>query len=71
MPRRGIGDTTQAKIQDYADQMGYSFYEALRVAEEIPSVGRSLKKIEGFVTLIQTAEEQRRTSIRSGSCWRR
>lgn len=54
VPRRGIGDTTQAKIQDYADQMGYSFYEALRVAEEIPSVGRSLKKIEGFVTLIQT-----------------
>ena len=54
VPRRGIGDTTQAKIQDYADQMGYSFYEALRVAEEIPSLGRSLKKIDGFVSLIQT-----------------
>ncbi len=58
VPRRGIGDTTQARIQAYAEDMGYSFYEALRVAEEIPSMGRSLKKIEGFVNLIQTLKSK-------------
>lgn len=40
-------------MQDYADQMDISFYDALRVAEEIPSIGRSLSKIDGFVTFIQ------------------
>ena len=53
VPRRGIGDTTQRRVQDYADSMDISFYDALRVAEEVPSIGRSLSKIENFVTFIQ------------------
>ena len=43
VPKRGIGATT----------LGISLYEALRVAEEVPSIGRSLSKIDGFVTFIQ------------------
>lgn len=53
VPKRGIGATTLGRIQDYADQMSVSFYDALRVAEEVPSIGRSLSKIDGFVTFIQ------------------
>ena len=53
VPKRGIGATTLGRVQDYADNMGISLYEALRVAEEVPSIGRSLSKINGFVTFIQ------------------
>ena len=53
VPRRGIGDTTQARVQEYADQMQIGFYDALRVAEEIPGLQRSLTKIDSFVTFIQ------------------
>lgn len=53
VPKRGIGATTLGKVQDYAEMMDISFYDALRVAEEIPSIGRSLSKIDGFVTFIQ------------------
>ena len=53
VPKRGIGATTLGRIQDYADQMSVSFYDALRVAEEVPYIGRSLSKIDGFVTFIQ------------------
>ena len=58
VPKRGIGATTLGRVQDYADNMGISLYEALRVAEEVPSIGRSLSKIDGFVTFIQSLEEQ-------------
>ena len=53
VPKRGIGATTLGRVQDYADNMGISLYEALRVAEEVTSIGRSLSKIDGFVTFIQ------------------
>ena len=53
VPKRGIGATTLGRVQDYADNMGISLYEVLRVAEEVPSIGRSLSKIDGFVTFIQ------------------
>ncbi|MFR3948013.1 MAG: DNA helicase PcrA [Ruminococcus sp.] len=53
VPKRGIGATTLGRVRDYADNMGISLYEALRVAEEVPSIGRSLSKIDGFVTFIQ------------------
>ena len=58
VPKRGIGATTLGRVQDYADQMGVSFYEALRVAEEIPAIGRSLGKIDGFVTFIQSLKSK-------------
>ena len=54
VPKRGIGATTLGRIQDYADKMSVSFYDALRVAEEVPSIGRSLSKIDGFVTFVQS-----------------
>ena len=58
VPKRGIGATTVGRVQDYADMMNISFYDALRVAEEVPSIGRSLSKIEGFVTFIQSLKSK-------------
>lgn len=58
VPKRGIGATTLGRVQDYADNMGISLYEALRVVEEVPSIGRSLSKIDGFVTFIQSLKSK-------------
>ena len=52
VPKRGIGDTTQNRVQEYADQMQISFFDALRVAEEIPGIKRSVSKISDFVSFI-------------------
>lgn len=53
IPKRGIGAATLAKVQGYANEQGISFYQALRAAPEIPSIGRAAAKIEPFVTFIQ------------------
>lgn len=54
VPKRGIGATTLNRVQDYAMQEGISFYTALKMAEDIPTLGRSAAKIKPFVNLIQT-----------------
>ncbi len=54
VPKRGIGATTLNRVQDYAMSEGISFYTALKMAEDIPTLGRSAVKIKPFVTLIQT-----------------
>lgn len=54
VPKRGIGATTIAKVQDYADENGMSFYAALRQAEEISTLSKATAtKIRPFVTFIQ------------------
>ena len=58
VPKRGIGATTLNRVQEYAQMMDVSFYDALRVAEEIPSIGRSISKIDGFVTFIQSLKSK-------------
>lgn len=54
VPKRGIGATTMAKVQEYAIEHDISFYYALRGASEIPGLGRAAVKILPFVTFIQT-----------------
>ncbi|MFV0527275.1 MAG: DNA helicase PcrA [Lachnospiraceae bacterium] len=54
VPRRGIGATTMTKVADYALLRDTSFYDALSLAEDIPTLGRSTSKIASFVTFIQT-----------------
>jgi len=58
VPKRGIGLTTLTKVQDYASEHEISFYDALRAANEIPSLGRSAVKVKPFVTFIQTLRSQ-------------
>lgn len=53
VPKRGIGATTLAKVQTYANEQEISFYQALRMAADISSIGRAAVKIEPFVTFIQ------------------
>lgn len=54
VPKRGIGATTIAKVQDYADMREISFYDALRQADEIMGLGKTADKIRPFVTMIQS-----------------
>ena len=53
VPKRGIGLTTVDRIDDYAEQYGMTFYEALRHAEFIPSVARACGKLTSFVAFIE------------------
>ena len=58
VPKRGIGATTLGRVQDYAVDRGISFYDALKEADRIPSIGRSAVKLTPFVTFIQTLRSQ-------------
>jgi DNA helicase-2/ATP-dependent DNA helicase PcrA len=55
VPRRGIGAASIAKVQDYADNMGISFFEALLRLDEIPTFGKgkSADKLRDFTTMIR------------------
>ena len=53
IPKRGIGNTTISKVQAFADANMMSFYDALEIAEHIPSIGKSAVKLEPFVTMIR------------------
>lgn len=53
IPKRGIGSTTISKVQAFADANMMSFYDALEIAEHIPSIGKSALKLEPFVTMIR------------------
>lgn len=53
IPKRGIGATTIARVQEYADGRQISFYDALREADQIMSIGKSAARLQPFVTLIQ------------------
>ncbi|HBB61482.1 MAG TPA: DNA helicase PcrA [Lachnospiraceae bacterium] len=52
VPKRGVGATSLARVQNYALENGISFYEALQDADRIPGLGRSLNGIRKFTTLI-------------------
>lgn len=54
VPKRGIGATTLNRVSDYAEAYDIGFYDALKRADEIPSMGKSAAKIKPFVTFIQT-----------------
>ena len=54
VPNRRIGATTFLRVQEYADARGISFYDALREADQIMSIGKSAVKLKPFVTMIQS-----------------
>ncbi|MBQ4530398.1 MAG: DNA helicase PcrA [Lachnospiraceae bacterium] len=53
VPKRGIGVTSLLKVQDFADEKEISFYDTLKVADQVPGLGRAVSKITPFVTMIQ------------------
>ncbi len=58
IPKRGIGATTIGRVQNYAIEREFSFYDALREADEIPGIGRGASKILPFVNFIQTLKSK-------------
>ncbi len=53
VPKRGIGATTLNKVQVYADEHDLSFYDALKQADQIGTIGKSAVKLTPFVDMIQ------------------
>lgn len=62
VPKRGIGLATLDKVSDYAEKNELSFYEALKRADYIPSLGRTASKISPFVSLIEIMKSKLSTS---------
>ena len=55
-PRRGIGDTTLARLQGYADAQGLSLWEALDQAEEAGVGAAPLRAVQSLRTLLQSLQ---------------
>lgn len=54
IPKRGIGATSINRIQDYAYDGGIGFFDALKEAEQIPSIGKASAKLLSFAQMIQS-----------------
>ncbi len=54
VPKRGIGQASVSRVQEYAIAHETSFYEMLKDADKIPGVGRTGLKMRSFVDLIRT-----------------
>jgi DNA helicase-2/ATP-dependent DNA helicase PcrA len=53
-PRRGIGDSSLARLQTYADAHGISLWESLEHGEEAGVGAAPLKAVNAFRTLLQS-----------------
>ena len=53
-PRRGIGDSSLARLQAYADQQGISLWEAMEFPEEAGVGAAPTKAVRAFRTMIQS-----------------
>lgn len=58
VPKRGIGAASVGKVMTYAEVNGKSFYEACRLTERIPGIGRAAGKIRAFVDQIQVLKSK-------------
>lgn len=58
VPRRGIGLTTIDRITEYSLHNEISFYTALKHAESIPGLSRSLGKLSPFVSMIEILKQK-------------
>ncbi|NOK19530.1 UvrD-helicase domain-containing protein [Corallococcus carmarthensis] len=55
VPARGIGDTTEERLTDFANEQGLSLYEALGERHRIPSLNATAqKRLGGFHQLLQS-----------------
>jgi len=55
VPKRNIGDTTVQKIQEYANELELSLYNALLDVDSIPGLsGRSVTSVNKFLSLINS-----------------
>ena len=54
VPKRGIGATSITKVSNFAMEEEMSFYSALRMAGDIPGLGKAAERIRPFVLFIQS-----------------
>ncbi len=59
VPRRGIGNATLEKLEDYAQMRGIGLYAAMEKVDEIMSLGKAASKIRTFVSLIESLRRER------------
>ncbi len=52
VPKRGIGATTISRIENYALNTGFSFFDSLDQIEDVPNIGKAAGKINEFVEII-------------------
>src|SRR5690606_28778291 len=61
VPKRGIGDTTLGRIQQFADQEGITLFEAMRRVEEVedvtPAYARRVKEFTELILALREAAE--------------
>jgi DNA helicase-2/ATP-dependent DNA helicase PcrA len=55
-PRRGIGDTTMARLGAHAEAMGVTLFEALDRAEEAGVAAAPLRNVQGLWRLLQSLQ---------------
>jgi DNA helicase-2/ATP-dependent DNA helicase PcrA len=55
-PRRGIGDSSLARLQTWADAQGRSLWEAMEFPEEAGVGAAPLKAVQGFRTMMQSLQ---------------
>jgi DNA helicase-2/ATP-dependent DNA helicase PcrA len=55
-PRRGIGDSSLARLQTWADAQGRSLWEAMEFAEEAGVGAAPLRAVQQFRTLMQSLQ---------------
>ena len=56
-PKRGVGDSTVAKLDQWAQMQGVPFIDALRNYDDAGVSGRAMKGIDEFLELIDTVAE--------------
>jgi DNA helicase-2/ATP-dependent DNA helicase PcrA len=61
VPKRGIGQTTINKVENYAYNNDMDFFEALSEVSQIPNMTRSAKKVEAFTNFIKTIRVEMQT----------
>ncbi len=52
VPKRGLGATTISRVDNYALNMGLSFFDACDRALDVPNIGKAATKIGDFVEVI-------------------
>lgn len=57
VPKRGIGQTTINRIQEFAMIHEISFMDAILCADQIPNIGRALSRVKQFGAMIEEFRE--------------
>ena len=65
VPKRGIGQTSIKRVDEYAHNHGMSFMDVARMADKVPGIGRGGLKIRQFVHFMQELKERSKTVLPS------